>query len=180
MPNFEFKPCAVDLLINLWTDCVDNSCVKMRMARLPQLAVFSFAAIHLLLFSICPVSSGRIYRTNDAVVVEGSCGVGPALPPQRSLPVAAIVGGSKAIPNSWPFIVISWWKCNILRRSDELWIVYCWIHIPQVGLRISGKSAVFCGGSIISTTRILTAAHCVDKWDNSFWYRSNLYLVEWF
>jgi hypothetical protein len=42
------------------------------MARLPQLAVFSFAALHLLLFSICPVSSSRIYRTSDAVVIEGS------------------------------------------------------------------------------------------------------------
>jgi hypothetical protein len=79
----------------------------MRIARLPHLAVYSFAAIHLLLFSICSVSSGHIYRTNDAVVVEGFCGVGPASPPQRSLPVAAIVGGSEAIPNSWPFIVIS-------------------------------------------------------------------------
>jgi hypothetical protein len=46
--------------------------MKTKMARLPQLAVFSlFAAIHLLLFSICP-ASGRIYRTNDAVVIEGS------------------------------------------------------------------------------------------------------------
>jgi hypothetical protein len=42
------------------------------MARLPQLAVFSFAAVHLLLFSIFPPSvSGRIYRTSDAIVIEG-------------------------------------------------------------------------------------------------------------
>jgi hypothetical protein len=41
------------------------------MSRLPHLAIFSFAAaVHLLLFSICPVS-GRIYRTNDPVVIEG-------------------------------------------------------------------------------------------------------------
>ncbi|XP_046645978.1 chymotrypsinogen A-like isoform X3 [Daphnia pulicaria] len=184
------------------------------MARLPQLAVFSFAALHLLLFSICPVSSSRIYRTSDAVVIEVSdmvasdlaeqipsarfarsnfgypgpipanpytglyylpypnlpfwpyplynkptissvsadvkdfaatspdsrqqkiaCGVGPASPPQRTTPTVSIVGGSQAIPNSWPF----------------------------VGLRIAGMSTAFCGGSIISTTRILTAAHCVDK-----------------
>ncbi|XP_046459628.1 trypsin-like [Daphnia pulex] len=183
--------------------------MKMRMSRLPHLAIFFFAAsVHLLLFSICPVSS-RIYRTNDAVVIEVddvrpstfanrnfanpapipmmyavnpytillsqpysnfpfwpyplyqqpasssvpdvedvaatsseskqqkiNCGVGPPSPPQRSLPVAAIVGGSEAIPNSWPFIA---------------------------GLRIAGRSSVFCGGSIISPTRILTAAHCVEK-----------------
>jgi hypothetical protein len=45
--------------------------MKMRMSRLQHLTVFSVAAVHLLLFSICPVSS-RIYRTNDAVVIEGS------------------------------------------------------------------------------------------------------------
>ena len=41
-----------------------------RMSRLPQFAIFYLAAGHLL-FSICPVSS-RIYRTKDAVVIEGS------------------------------------------------------------------------------------------------------------
>jgi hypothetical protein len=34
-----------------------------------------------------------------------ACGVGPATPPQRSTPVVGIVGGSDAVPNSWPFIV---------------------------------------------------------------------------
>ena len=33
------------------------------------------------------------------------CGVGPASPPQRSTPVVGIVGGSEAVPNSWPFLV---------------------------------------------------------------------------
>jgi hypothetical protein len=41
------------------------------MARLQHFALFSWAAVHLLLFSICPVSS-RIYQTSDAVVIEGS------------------------------------------------------------------------------------------------------------
>ncbi len=44
----------------------------MRMSQLQHLTLFSFAALHLLLFSICPVSSSRIYRTKDAVVIEGS------------------------------------------------------------------------------------------------------------
>jgi hypothetical protein len=34
-----------------------------------------------------------------------ACGKGPASPPQRSFPDVRIVGGSEAIPNSWPFIV---------------------------------------------------------------------------
>jgi hypothetical protein len=34
-----------------------------------------------------------------------TCGVGPASLPQRTTPVVGIVGGSNAIPNSWPFMV---------------------------------------------------------------------------
>ncbi|EFX79661.1 hypothetical protein DAPPUDRAFT_244721 [Daphnia pulex] len=183
------------------------------MARLQPLAVFSFAAVHLLLFSICPVSS-RIYETNDAVIIEVTdiarakdfglsttnfgfpgpipmayavnpymglyyqqqqpnfpfwpypllkpasislsaadvdkvtatsadsrqqniaCGVGPDAPPQRFFPDVSIVGGTEAVKNSWPFIV---------------------------GLRRAGMNTIFCAGSIISQTRILTAAHCVEK-----------------
>jgi hypothetical protein len=41
------------------------------MSRLPHFALSLLAAIHLLVFSICPVSS-RIYETNDAIVIEGS------------------------------------------------------------------------------------------------------------
>ncbi|EFX79664.1 hypothetical protein DAPPUDRAFT_244718 [Daphnia pulex] len=180
------------------------------MARLPYLAVFAFAVVHLLLFSICQaVISSRIYRTNDAVVIEVDdvtpstlanrnygnlppipmmyainpytgllsqpypnypfwpyphlykpiisfsdvenvtaatsadsrqqkipCGVGPDAPPQRKTPEVGIVGGTEAKPNSWPFMV---------------------------GLRSPLFEGVFCGGSIISTTRILTAAHCVNE-----------------
>ncbi|EFX79667.1 hypothetical protein DAPPUDRAFT_225026 [Daphnia pulex] len=177
-------------------------------ARLQHLAVLFFAAVHLLLGFICPVSS-RIYRTNDAVVIEVddvrpplspsamrnsgilppipmmyavnpytglsyqpypnfpfwpyplykpassfsdnaddvtatspnsrqqniACGKGPDAPPQRKTPDVGIVGGSDAVKNSWPFIV---------------------------GLRMVGQRFVICGGSIISPTRILTAAHCVN------------------
>jgi hypothetical protein len=35
-----------------------------------------------------------------------ACGVGPASPPQRSFPAdVRILGGSEAVPNSWPFLV---------------------------------------------------------------------------
>jgi hypothetical protein len=46
-----------------------------------------------------PVSSPQSKQQKIA------CGVGPESPPQRSTPVVGIVGGSEAIPNSWPFIV---------------------------------------------------------------------------
>jgi hypothetical protein len=34
-----------------------------------------------------------------------ACGVGPESPPQRQTPTVGIVGGTEAIPNSWPFVV---------------------------------------------------------------------------
>ncbi|EFX79656.1 hypothetical protein DAPPUDRAFT_225028 [Daphnia pulex] len=177
------------------------------MSRLPQFAGSFFAVVHVLLFSICCPVSSRIYRSNDAVVIEvddvrpstfanrnsgipppfpmmyainpetglsyqqqpnfpfwpyplyqqpaGSvsnvddvkanspqsrqqniaCGVGPDSLPKRRNPTVGIAGGTEAKPNSWPFMV---------------------------GLRIDGINTIFCGGSIISKTTILTAAHCVN------------------
>jgi hypothetical protein len=34
-----------------------------------------------------------------------ACGVGPDSPPQRNTPTVGIVGGTEAVPNSWPFVV---------------------------------------------------------------------------
>ncbi|XP_046459639.1 chymotrypsinogen A-like isoform X2 [Daphnia pulex] len=74
--------------------------------------------------------------SSDSKQQKIACGVGPASPPKRKTPTVGVVGGSEATPNSWPFIV---------------------------GLRKAGFTGVFCGGTIISPTRILTAAHCVNE-----------------
>ncbi|KAK4005707.1 hypothetical protein OUZ56_010782 [Daphnia magna] len=47
-----------------------------------------------------------------------------------------IVNGQEAVPNSWPFVV---------------------------GFKTLGSNTVFCGGSLISDTEILTAAHCFER-----------------
>ncbi|XP_045033511.1 chymotrypsinogen B isoform X2 [Daphnia magna] len=63
------------------------------------------------------------------------CGAGPT---DRSTH-QRIIGGSEAIPNSWPFVV------GLSVPDDE------------------GKSSIICGGSLISETKVLIAARCVER-----------------
>uniref|UniRef100_A0A4X1W7U1 EF-hand domain family member D2 n=2 Tax=Sus scrofa TaxID=9823 RepID=A0A4X1W7U1_PIG len=68
-----------------------------------------------------------------------SCGV-PSFPPNLS---ARVVGGENAIPHSWP------WQISLQYLSGDTW-----------------KHT--CGGTLITSTHVLTAAHCIS---NSRTYR---------
>ena len=67
-----------------------------------------------------------------------ACGVGPSSPPQKSIPTVSIVGGSEAIPNSWPFIVsvdsfiflfvvLTNWLSSTNRLLLRIHISYRWV-----------------------------------------------------
>jgi len=66
------------------------------------------------------------------------CGTQPIQPTGISS-VRRIVGGMEARPNSWP------WQCSVQVLKDD--------H--------GGGRYTQCGGSVISNTYILTAAHCL-------------------
>jgi len=57
----------------------------------------------------------------------------------QSRPRDAIVGGEEAVPHSIP------WQVSLRRKSDDF-------H--------------FCGGSVLSSNSIVTAAHCTEIWDS--------------
>ena len=57
------------------------------------------------------------------------------LPPQNRISTTRIVGGTRAQPNQFP------WQALITLRDSK----------------------AFCGGSVISTKHVLTAAHCNEK-----------------
>jgi hypothetical protein len=42
-----------------------------------------------------------------------ACGVGPASPPQCTTPTVSIVGGSEAVPNSWPYFIVSFFMKSV-------------------------------------------------------------------
>lgn len=63
-----------------------------------------------------------------------SCGV-PSFLPSLS---ARVVGGDDAVPHSWP------WQVSLQYLKDDTWR-----HT--------------CGGTLISSSYVLTAAHCIDK-----------------
>jgi len=63
--------------------------------------------------------------------------VAPALSLPR--PRDAIVGGEEAVPHSIP------WQVSLRRKSDDF-------H--------------FCGGSVLTSNAIVTAAHCTEIWDS--------------
>ena len=68
-----------------------------------------------------------------------------------------IIGGKTAEENSWP------WLVQILSLSEKRWIYWTlWLLCLPTLLLYSGKTG-FCGGTILSDTKILTAAHCFES-----------------
>ncbi|EDL81023.1 rCG31213, isoform CRA_e [Rattus norvegicus] len=78
-----------------------------------------------------------------AILACASCCGNPAFPPNLS---TRVVGGEDAVPNSWP------WQVSLQYLKDDTWR-----HT--------------CGGSLITTSHVLTAAHCINK---DFTYRVGL------
>ncbi|XP_046457647.1 transmembrane protease serine 11D-like [Daphnia pulex] len=78
-------------------------------------------------------------RLEDVLPVRQSpatqCGTGPVMPARRELTSERIAGGTSAKKNAWPFIVA-------LKKSDD---------------------SLFCSGTLISDTRVLLAAQCLEK-----------------
>ncbi|XP_046458167.1 chymotrypsinogen A-like [Daphnia pulex] len=71
-----------------------------------------------------------------ATAAAPACGTGPAvMPTSRELINQRVVGGIDAKKNAWPFLVA-------LKKSD---------------------GSLFCTGSLISDTRVLLAAQCLEK-----------------
>nr|CAA41753.1 elastase IV [Rattus rattus] len=78
-----------------------------------------------------------------AILACASCCGNPAFPPNLS---TRVVGGEDAVPNSWA------WQVSLQYLKDDTWR-----HT--------------CGGSLITTSHVLTAAHCINK---DFTYRVGL------
>ncbi|EFX87124.1 hypothetical protein DAPPUDRAFT_312683 [Daphnia pulex] len=78
---------------------------------------------------------GRSYQTADLITITDEI-------KQSEKRTARMVGGEETAPNQYPFMVTN----PLMKRNDGL----------------SDEYFLYCGASLITSTQILTAAHCVN------------------
>ena len=95
------------------------------------------------------VTTIRLYNQTGLTTVI--CGIQKL--PQRT---KRIVGGRVSPPGRWPWMVL----VMVTPRNKTIW------------------DSLYCGGVLITNQHILTAAHCLSRWDISFFrlkYNSNFF-----
>ena len=87
----------------------------------------------------------------------------PQISPRTLPPVAHIVGGSEAIPHSWP------WQVSLRDEDGQLFfrlnkIIMTYQKVSKAVSKthlFSGKHE--CGGSLVRHNMVVTAGHCEPK-----------------
>ncbi|XP_046457449.1 chymotrypsin-like elastase family member 2A isoform X2 [Daphnia pulex] len=95
-----------------------------------------------------PIAFEDAWFSKQAVAATTQCGKGPTALPKRPLMSERVTGGdaTEAKANAWPFLVT-------LRKYSEN------AQLLQIGINYDE----FCSGTLISDTKVLSAASCLEK-----------------